>query len=112
MRPRTMLAALGWVLIIVALILALSGCDNATSGRVVNKTYEEPYTYFETDCALWMTMNGVMSCFVYETTPVAVPECWRLGFHNDLDDEDGTVCLPHNQWNEYEEGSNYGKDKR
>jgi hypothetical protein len=93
-----------------ALLMLATGCDNATSGRVVNKAYEEPYTYWDTQCGMYMTINGVMQCALYVTNPVAIPECWRLGFHNDADDEDGSVCLPKNQWDEYEEGSHYGTE--
>lgn len=106
-----MLYTLGWICIIAALILALAGCDNATSGRVVNKAYEAPYTYWETTCAVWTSNKYGMSCMFYTTNPVDIPECYRLGFHNDKDDEDGNVCLPKNQWDEYEEGSHYGTDK-
>lgn len=111
MKART-LYTLGWICIIAGLLLALAGCDNATSGRVVTKAYEAPYTYWDTQCGYWnYSSSSGMSCMFYVTNPVAVPECYRLGFHNDKDDEDGNVCLPRSQWDEYEEGSHYGTEK-
>lgn len=110
MSART-LYVLGWACIALALILALAGCDNATSGRVVNKAYEEPYTYWETDCAAWISNKYGMSCMFYVTNPIAVPECYRLGFHNDQDDEDGSVCLTKDAWSGYDEGDHYGTEK-
>lgn len=96
-------------LVFVAALLALAGCDNATTGRITLKSYEEPYTYWDTQCGMYMTSsNGVMSCTFYVTNPVNIAECGHLGFHND---QDGQVCLPQQKWDQYTEGSHYPDPK-
>ena len=99
-------------LVFVAALLALAGCDNATTGRITLKSYEEPYTYWDIQCGMYTTSSqGYMSCAFYVTNPVSIPECWHLGFHNDQDDEDGQVCLPQQKWDQYTEGGHYPDPK-
>lgn len=94
------------VLVAIA-ALVLGGCDTATSGKIMVKEHQPEYVYYSTDCVFYSTINNVSMCMAWASNQHVVPECYYLGFYNEQEDENGTVCLPRETWDRYTEGGHY-----
>lgn len=88
---------------LVAAAVLLGGCDDATTGTVTDKVYDPA----------WLQMNptygtnGQLTGF----SQTWWPECYKLGFHNQKDNEDGSVCTDHATWDTYKLGDIYPKER-
>jgi hypothetical protein len=84
--------------------LMLAGCDMATSGKITEKWIDPAHTDVYYVCGAY-DRNGVCSF----NMPVFddVPTRWAIGFHNEVDDEDGSAWVTEEQYNNYEMGGMY-----
>jgi len=89
---------------LIVLTLA-AGCDNATTGTVTSRQHVEQHeelAYFQ--CIVYDTKGACLGQMpVFET----VPECWKVNFHNETDDENGSACVDPAEYQMYRLGDQY-----
>lgn len=88
-----------------ALLLCLTACDNATTGTVTSRQHvpqHDELSYFQ--CVAYdAKSNCAVQIPIYET----VAECWKVNFHNDKDDENGSACVDQRDYETYKLGDQF-----
>jgi hypothetical protein len=88
-----------------ALLLALTACDNATTGTVTSRQHvpqHDELSYFQ--CLVYDSKGNCTGQMpVFET----VAECWKVNYHNDKDDENGSACVDQRDYETYKLGDQF-----
>jgi len=90
LSPR---AAAGAVVVLAAVLTACGGPD-VRSGEVVGKNYEEPYTWYSSQCAMY---DSKMACQIWQQVPHDEPEQYQITLENcDIRDDGKCARQTHN----------------
>lgn len=90
--------------LVLAAVLVLAGCDNATSGTVTNKWIDPAHTDVWFQC---MAYDGKGNCTMNMPMFDQVPTRYVVEFHNVTDDEDGSALVTPEAYDTYQVGVQY-----